>query len=64
MVTKSPASHAQSDEKAAADTTSEEELIRRATADRAAGRDANGEVASLLSIAAEQNRAALDRLAQ
>jgi hypothetical protein len=64
MVTKSPASQAPSDEKAAVDATSEEELIRRATADRAAGRDATGEVEGLLRIAAEQNRAALDRLAQ
>jgi hypothetical protein len=50
--------------KAADDNASEEGLIRRATADRAAGRDATSEVETLLSIAAEQNRAALDRLAQ
>lgn len=43
---------------------SEDELIRRATADRAAERDASSDVDSLLEVAADQNRAALDRLAR
>jgi hypothetical protein len=44
-------------------TLSEDELIRRATAERAEGRDEPSDVEALLLVAAEQNRAALDRLA-
>ena len=64
LVTKSPASHAQGDQKVAPATTSEDELIRRVTAERASGRDTAGEIDALLSVAAEKNRAALDRLAK
>jgi hypothetical protein len=64
MVTKSPGSHVQRDEDAAPAATSEDELIRSATAKRAAGGDTTDVVDALLSIAAEQNRAALDRLAK
>ena len=42
----------------------DDELIRRATADRAAERDTSSDVDALLKVAADQNRAALDRLAQ
>jgi hypothetical protein len=50
-----------------AETTSEaasDELIQRATDERAAGEDTSRDVDALLRAAAEQNRAALDRLAQ
>jgi hypothetical protein len=63
-VTKSPAPHAQGDQAAVPAPTSEDELIRTVTAERAAGRDTTGEVDALLSAAAEKNRAALDRLAK
>jgi hypothetical protein len=43
---------------------SEDELIQQATSDRIAGRDADGHVDALLRVAAETNRAALDRLAR
>jgi hypothetical protein len=49
---------------AAGPRLSEEELILRATADRAAGRDGTIEIEALLLIAADQNQAALDRLAK
>lgn len=44
-------------------TLSEDELIRRAAAERAAGRGESSNVDALLLAAADQNRAALDRLA-
>jgi hypothetical protein len=44
-------------------TLSEDELIRRATAERAAGRGEGSDVEALLLVAVDQNRAALDRLA-
>lgn len=52
------------DKEAAAAALSEDELIRRATANRAAGRDGTSEVEALLLVAADQNQAALDRLAK
>jgi hypothetical protein len=41
-----------------------DELIQRASDERAAGEDTSRDVDALLRAAAEQNRAALDRLAQ
>jgi hypothetical protein len=46
------------------DSASDDELIRRATADRKAGRNTTHDVDELLSIAAKRNHAALDRLAK
>jgi hypothetical protein len=46
------------------DSTSEDGLIRRAVAERAAGRDTSGDVEALVRLAAKRNRAALDRLAK
>jgi hypothetical protein len=45
-------------------TEPEDDLIRRATADRQAGRDTTDDVGELLSVVAKRNRAALDRLAK
>ena len=39
-------------------------LIARIAADRRAGRDTSDDVKALLKIAAQENRAALDRLAK
>jgi len=44
------------------DNMSEDELIRRATADRNTGRNSNHYADKLFSIAAKRNHAALDRL--
>jgi hypothetical protein len=63
-VTRRAASIEESDVEAATATLSEDELIRRATADRAAGRDDSSDVEACLSRAADQNQAALDRLAK
>jgi hypothetical protein len=41
-----------------------DELVQRASAERAAGQDTSRDVDALLRAAADQNRAALDRLAQ
>jgi hypothetical protein len=41
-----------------------DELVQRASAERAAGQDTSRDVDALLRAAAEQNRAALDPLAQ
>ena len=46
------------------DPMSEDELIERATSDRIAGRETDRQVDALLWVAAETNRAALDRLAR
>jgi hypothetical protein len=46
------------------DTVSADVLIARIAADRRAGRDTSKDVQALLEIAGEDNRAALDRLAQ
>jgi hypothetical protein len=43
---------------------SADDLIARVAADRRAGRDTSEDVEALLKIAAEDNRAALDRLAK
>lgn len=43
---------------------SEDDLIRRATADRGAGRDTGQQVEELVQLAAKRNKAALDRLAK
>jgi hypothetical protein len=45
-------------------TASEDDLIRRATADRGAGRDSAGDIEELVRLAANRNQAALDRLAK
>jgi hypothetical protein len=54
----------ESDTDLAAVGMSEDELIERATSDRIAGRETDGQVDALLRVAAETNRAALDRLAR
>jgi hypothetical protein len=63
-VTRRAASIEESDVEAEAATLSEDELIRRATADRAAGCDDSSDIEACLSHAADQNQAALDRLAK
>jgi hypothetical protein len=62
-VTKRAAAVEENDIGRAAATLSEDELIRRAAAERAAGRGESSHVDALLLAAADQNRAALDRLA-
>jgi hypothetical protein len=63
MVRRSACGEKANDETGTA-AVSEDELVRRATADRAAGRDGTSDVEGLLLVAAEQNQAALDRLAR
>jgi hypothetical protein len=62
-VTKRAAAVEENEVERMAATLSEDELIRRAAAERAAGRGESSNVDALLLAAADQNRAALDRLA-
>jgi hypothetical protein len=63
-MTRRAASVEESEVEVATATLPEDELIRKASEDRTAGRDASGDVEALLSVAADQNQAALDRLAK
>lgn len=62
-VTQRAAADEENDVETASATLSKDELIRRATAERAAGRDGSSDVEALLRVAADENEAALDRLA-